>query len=293
MKKTLIIGPTYVDIYSKVKQLPKGNEDIDILSTTQRVSGSGYENAKVFQSLGLDYDLISPVGEGVYGEAVKQQFIKDDIPLIQIDGMINGCTYTLSDQKGETSRFIMPGAEYEFDRSFTDELYSEDIDSVCLYADMLCGQMTSIQELLEVLEEIDRPLYFIPNGRSQDVLEDAMDVITSFHPTMILSDTEAYYFTGEYSGELRDTAKHLYEKTNGTVMIIKQGEGVFVYDDGDSYIAPSKNEIDSDLLISLLLCAKQCGVDTKNALMFAVGFSNGELHPEQIKDRLKQLIMVK
>ncbi len=293
MKKTLIIGPTFVDISSKVKQLPKGNEDIDILSTSQTVSGNGYECVKVFESLGLDYDLISPVGEGVYGDVVKQLAIQDNIPLIAIDGMMNGCTYTLTDMNGETSRFIMPGAEYEFDRSFTDDLYSDDIDSICLYGDMLTGQMTSIQELLEVLEEIDKPLYFIPNGRSQDIIEDALDVIYSFHPTVILNDTEAYYLAEEYSGELRDTAKHLYEKIQGTIMIVKQGEGVFVYEDEDSYLAPNDQNMNMNQMIALLLCAKQCGVDTKNALMFASGFSSDELYVEAIKDRLKQLIMVK
>ena len=73
MKKTLMIGPSYVDINAKVRKLPKGNEDMDILSTSQKISGSGYVCANVFEKLGMDYELISPVGEGVYGDAVKNR----------------------------------------------------------------------------------------------------------------------------------------------------------------------------------------------------------------------------
>ena len=88
-----MIGPSYVDINAKVRELPKGNEDMDILSTSQKISGSGYVCANVFEKLGMDYELISPVGEGVYGDAVKKQALEDHIVLQYVDEMMNGWTY--------------------------------------------------------------------------------------------------------------------------------------------------------------------------------------------------------
>ncbi len=294
MKKTLIIGPTYVEIFSKVKVLPKGNEDIDILSTEQSVSGSGYYCAKLFNDFDLEYKIISPLGEGVYGEAVSNQVRDENIPMMVVDGMMNGCRYTLTDTNGEQSQFIMPGAEYEFDDSFLDDmyLYADDINCICLFGDMLCGQLSSIQNVLDTLSELDKPLIFVPNGRSNDFIEGVLENINSYHPTLIVSDTEAYYLANEYSGELRDVAKHLGEMTHGIVMIIKQGEGTFVYDQDECFLAPNEKKIDFDKEVALYLCAKQCGVDLKNAVMFASTYaSNDDI--DDAKVRLKQLIMVK
>ncbi len=294
MKKTLIIGPTYIEIFSKVKALPKGNEDIDILSTEQSVSGSGYHCAKLFNDFDLEYKIISPLGEGVYGEAVSNQVRNENIPMMVVDGMMNGCRYTLTDTNGEQSQFIMPGAEYEFDDSFLDDmyLYTDDINCICLFGDMLCGQLSSIQNVLDTLSELDKPLIFVPNGRSNDFIEGVLENINSYHPTLIVSDTEAYYLANEYSGELRDVAKHLGEMTHGIVMIIKQGEGTFVYDQDECFLAPNEKKIDFDKEVALYLCAKQCGVDLKNAVMFASTYaSNDDI--DDAKDRLKQLIMVK
>lgn len=294
MKKTLMIGPSYVDINAKVRQLPKGNEDMDILSTSQKISGSGYVCANVFEKLGMDYELISPVGEGVYGDAVKKQALEDHIALQYVDEMMNGCTYTLHDLHDETSRFIMPGAEYYYSRYFVDDYSADEIRSVCVFGDMLTLDTQCTSELVETLEDLKKTIYFVPNGCSQNIEQEVLEAIYSFHPVLYLMDTEAYYLANEYSGELRDTARHLYEKTNAMVMIVKQGEGVFVYDGEESYLAPCKEKIEYDMHLALFLVAKQCGIDTKNALMFACAYPNDtSFDQDMIEERLKELVMVK
>ena len=286
-----MIGPSYVDINAKVRELPKGNEDMDILSTSQKISGSGYVCANVFEKLGMDYELISPVGEGVYGDAVKKQALEDHIALQYVDEMMNGCTYTLHD---ETSRFIMPGAEYYYSRYFVDDYSADEIRSVCAFGDMLTLDTQCTSELVETLEDLKKSIYFVPNGCSQNIEQEVLEAIYSFHPVLYLMDTEAYYLANEYSGELRDTARHLYEKTNAMVMIVKQGEGVFVYDGEESYLAPCKEKIEYDTHLALFLVAKQCGIDTKNALMFACAYPNDTaFDQDMIEERLKELVMVK
>lgn len=291
MKKTLIIGPAYVETIAHVNVLPKGNEDIKVLSNEELVSGAGITTARVFEALGLDYDLIAPYGEGTYADSVFQACKKQDIHLnCHFDGL-NGSRYTMQDKNGEVSQFIMPGVEYEFDRSFTDGIYPNEITSVCVYGDMMMGDVDSVSDLIETVEDLKKTLYFVPNGCSDSIDPQALDAMLSFQPTLFLSDSEAYYLSGEYSGELRDTSKHLFEKTHAPVMIFKQGEGVFVYDDEECYLAQNKDSIDLLQCFSYFLCAKECGIDQKNALMFALQYWNAEI--SQITERLKELIMVK
>lgn len=291
MKKTLIIGPAYVETVAHVNVLPKGNEDIKILSKEELVTGAGVTTARIFQTLGLDYDLIAPYGDGIYGDFVAQSCKTQNIQLTcHFDGF-NGSRYTMQDKNGDVSQFIMPGVEYEFDRCFTDSIYPEEIASVCVYGDMMMGDIDSVSDLIETVEDLKKTFYFVPDGCSDSIDTQALEAMLSFHPTLFLSDSEAYYLSGEYSGELRDTSKHIFEKTHAPVMIFKQGEGVFVYDGEECYLAQNKDNIDLIQCFSYFLCAKECGIDQKNALMFALQYWNAEI--PQITERLKELIMVK
>ena len=49
-----------------------------------------------------------------------------------------------------------------------------------------------------------------------------------------------------------------------------------------------------DMHLALFLVAKQCGIDTKNALMFACAYPNDtSFDQDMIEERLKELVMVK
>ena len=46
--------------------------------------------------------------------------------------------------------------------------------------------------------------------------------------------------------------------------------------------------------MTCILVAKQCGIDTKNALMFACAYPNDtSFDQDMIEERLKELVMVK
>lgn len=294
MKKILIIGPTYIDIISNVKELPKGNEDINILSSFQNVSGSGYHAAILYNNLNFDYDLISPIGEGIYAQEIQQQAQVDNIQLNYHIDTMNGCTYTLQDTNKETSRFIMPGAEYEFDRNFTEDIYPDEIKQVLLFGDMLTGSQESVNDLCVTLEDLDKPILFVPNNRSQDILDSVLDFVLMSHAIVITTDTEAYYLANEYSGEMRDVATHLNEMTNNTMIIVKQGEGIFVKENEDSYFVDHIDHIDMDTLTTFYTVALECGIDHKNAIMFASEYSsNKDNDYDEVKQRLTHFITLK
>lgn len=290
MKKTLIIGSTHVDILSKVKQLPKGNEEIHITRTKRRVDSPAFTMAKQFRLFDFDFEYLSPLGDGIYAENVKEEAERQNIDMkYHLLGM-NGCTYTLMDDNGDTSQIIMPGAEYEFDLSLTEDLYPEEIGNIVLFGEMLTGEDESIEDLLEALDDLDKPIIFIPNGRSQDIPAEAFQSLLQLKPAIYLTDTEAYYLAGEYSGELRDTADHLFDLTKCRVMIMKQSEGCFVKEEKDVYLAPCKENINIEKHVSLFAIAKQAGVDDKNALMFAYEYAN-DLKIAKAKRRLAGMIL--
>lgn len=290
MKKPLIIAPIYIETIAKVKQLPKGNEPIEPISTSQNVSGAGLIASNLFRELGLDYELISSCGTGIYGDCVKEFCTNNHILVHNIDNM-NGSRYTLCDSNNETSQFIISGAEYEYDRNFTDDVLLSDISSVTVFGDMLMGEVESVSDLIETVEDLKKPFYFVPDGCLDNMIPETLDALLSFEPTLFLTDTEAYYLSNEHSGELRDTAQFLSQKTHAPVMVFKQSEGVFVAEKDDCYFAPQEDNIDKNRCFFLYLCAKQCGIDEKNAVMFATGYANKTT--VIIEQRLKNLIMIK
>lgn len=294
MKKTLVFGPAYVELVSKVDTLPKGNEEVNILSTTTKMSGSGYVSAKAFQQIGFDCEPIIPIGEGIYGDRVKQELSDSNLPTNYLVDGINGCQYTLIDKKGNSSTFVMPGAEYEFDRCFMDDVWIDEIAQVVVFGEMLCGETDSVVDLIETLEDLEKEILFLPNGKSQDIGEEWMNVMLSFHPILCMSDTEAYYIANEYSGELRDVINHIYEMNQNIVLIVKQHEGVYYKDADDMYVAPTNEEIHMDLFIALLCIARNCNIDMKNSLLFACTYANHkQFQSDVIKQRLKELIRLK
>lgn len=290
MKKPLIIAPIYVETIAKVKQLPKGNETINPTSMSQEVAGAGLISANLFQALGFEYELISSCGTGIYGDYVKETCLKKNIIPHYVDA-VNGSRYTLCDDNNEKSQFIIPGAEYEYDRNFTEDVLLSDISSVTVFGDMLMGDVDSVSDLIETIEDLKKPFYFVPDGCLDSIVPEALDAVLSFEPILFLTDTEAYYLSDEHSGELRDTAQFLALKTNAPVMIFKQSEGIFVAEKDDCYFAPMESDIDKNRCFLLYLCAKQCGIDEKNAIMFATGYANET--NASIEQRLKTLIMIK
>lgn len=294
MKKTLIIAPTYLQITSLVKELPKGNEEIEILNTEQNVTGLGFEVALNYQTMGFEYILASPVGTGIYADNILQEGKDKSLPLRRSSEMMNGCRYRLIDKEGESVSMIMPGAEYDYDLSFIYDEDENDIGYILLSGDMLCDDEDSIECIIETLEELDKQVIFIPNGRSSSIEEDVLSTIYSFNPILIVDDTEAYYLSNEHSGELRDVATQLNTLTNNTVLIIKNKEGIFVKENDDSYYSEVDESMLFDVFVSSYVIALECGVDHKNALMFASEYASQEdIDLDDFKKRLVHFITLK
>lgn len=271
MKKYLLIGSIYTDLVSHVDHLPKGNEDFSADQAEIRTDGTGFRNAYVFSKFGFDYDLIAPVGEGIYGDRVKEDCDSLHIPYIE-DEDIAGCTYRLIDCKDEECFFCAPGCEYNYQYSYAQNIDFEDIDTVVVYGDMFTGD--GGDDLLASIEDFEKPFWFIPTGRLDEMDPLYAEEILKLKPFLFMTDTEAYYLSNEHSKDLKETAQYFLSITEKPVLIFKNCEGVYYADSEEVFFAPESHRMNPIILISAYLAATYAGVDKKNSLMFAVHFAS-------------------
>lgn len=293
----MIIGSAHTEYVAHVKKLPKGNEEFQPDDIIQTTGGTGFRMAYVFNGFDFPYNLIAPVGTGVYGDAVKEDAEKCGIPLDAHTEEVSGCTYRMIDREGAQNVLCVPGAEYSYDLSYTDDLYPQEISNIALSGEMLTGD--GVDDVIETLDDMGRTIYFMPGDRIENAPEEAVDAVMKMHPVLHLTDTEAYYFSKEKAKELKETAEALFHMTKAPVMILKEGEGTYYMDQDDTFLAPESGHMDPDLHIASYLCARNAGVDLKNAVMFANHFSAmteaGELPDtkdfDEQKERLAGMIL--
>lgn len=272
MKNIMIFGAADVDIAAYVKQLPKGNEEMEILHSEQRLAGAGIAAAKTLQGLKLTYDLMAPCGTGVYGDAVREMAEKEGITLhIEREGM-NGCTYHMIDPQGRSSAMRVPGVEYDFDENDTMYADADDILALVVFGDMLSGE--NAEELLTFADRCDVPLYFIPDGMLEDMDEDIKEALLDFQACWILREGEAGELTGQ---EDMDASVEVLCKDGSTVVMIGK-DGLLCRCDGEDFRTPSTDDLFEEeetihAAATAFVAVTVAGVDKKNALMFACGIA--------------------
>ena len=72
MKHVMIIGAVTAEQVSRVKEMPKAEEEFHPLQSFSRISGFGWQTSRVFAALRTPYVLKTGTGAGVYGDYVRQ-----------------------------------------------------------------------------------------------------------------------------------------------------------------------------------------------------------------------------
>lgn len=298
MDKTLIIGSVHTDIIAEVKELPKGNEDFKVNNTYETVGGSGFVSAEIFHLFGFPYDLLAPVGTGVYGDKVQASMKEKGIPVECYTPETDGCTYHLKDEEGNESVIFVPGAEYSFDHSYTEDVYPDEIDNLIVSGDLLAGDGAS--DLLETIDDLGKPVYYILGERIEDIPEEAHDALFKMHPVLYLNEEEAWYLSHEKEKDLQKTSALLYQLTNSPVVIVKDGEGTYYYEKDQSFLVPERKKINTLFHCGAFVCARNAGASVRDALVLANAFAtanHGALPDEwdmrDIKQKLIDIITKK
>ena len=130
-RKALIIGSTAVDVIIEIDRLPKTGDDINTKSKVLNVGGCAYNVASMLSYLSKDFDLISPVGSGYFGDFVNKTLAMNGFsaPLARTRDE-NGCCYCFVENNGERSFVCHRGAEYVFKDKFFESVDPSEYDVI-------------------------------------------------------------------------------------------------------------------------------------------------------------------
>ncbi len=272
MKKILVIGSINVDYVSKVKSLPKGNEEINFDHSFARISGFGCNVANTLQALNVSYDLIGQVGSGENGDLIRTVASKLNIPLKFESDQIHGSTCTMVDVNGKSSGMVIAGCEYNFPYYDLDDFNLDDYEAI------ICSDLEMpnefLDEYLQVLESFDGNIYYVTSNHGMVMNEDLRNILFSLRPILIASPNEILELSGNESKDVIDSARLLSLKTSKQVVIMQLSESYSVFDDHvcgteeeNTYIEDESGTMDT--FASAYMIAKETGVLEDKALSFA------------------------
>ena len=150
-RKALIIGSTAVDVIIEIYRLPKTGDDINTKSKVLNVGGCAYNVASMLSYLSKDFDLISPVGSGYFGDFVNKTLAMNGFstPLARTREE-NGCCYCFVENNGERSFVCHRGAEYVFKDEFFEELDPSEYEVI-----YFCGLDVTVNSDVEVDSNVE------------------------------------------------------------------------------------------------------------------------------------------
>lgn len=272
MKKILVIGSINVDYVSKVKSLPKGNEEINLDHSFARISGFGWNVANSLQALNVSYDLIGQVGSGENGDLIRAVASKLNIPLNFESDQIHGSTCTMVDANGKSSGMVIAGCEYNFPYYDLDDFNLDDYEAI------ICSDLEMpnefLDEYLQVLESFDGNIYYVTSNHGMVMNEDLRNILFSLRPILIANPNEILELSGNESKDVVDSARLLSLKTSKQVVIMQLSDSYSVFDD---YVCGTEEENTyaedesgtMDTFASAYMIAKETGVLEDKALSFA------------------------
>lgn len=236
-RKALIIGSTAVDVIIEIDRLPKTGDDVNTKSKVLNVGGCAYNVASMLSYLSKDFDLISPVGSGYFGDFVNKTLVMNGFPppLARVREE-NGCCYCFVENNGERSFVCHRGAEYVFRDEFFEGITPEEYDVIYFCGLDITGDTDDpIVRFLKRTHKIcgsQHPtVFFAPSPQIDLIPEGIFNQIFDLNPIIHLSESE-YNALSKKLG----TAEDILTKTKAP-LIITQGSS------GASIIMPTNDGI--------------------------------------------------
>lgn len=297
MKKVLVIGSAVVDvIVNLVSHLPKTGEDVHVKEQHMSLGGCAYNVSDSIRHFGVPYLLFSPVGQGAYGNFVREELKKRGITSpIPTPDMENGCCYCFVENTGERTFICYHGAEYLFQKEWFHLIPLEEIDSV-----YICGleiEETTGENIVEFLEENPQlTVYFAPGPRITKIRSTLLKRLFRLRPILHLNETEA--LTVSAAASLEEAGRWLWEQTRNTVIITLGEKGCFFFDGKSKALVPSVPVVPVDTIGagdahigSVIACLKRGdslmeAVQKANLVSSKVVGASGALLPDEDFEKL-------
>ncbi|WP_042273531.1 PfkB family carbohydrate kinase [[Clostridium] dakarense] len=230
--KTLIIGNVYVDVIINVDSLPKTNDDILCKKQVISMGGCAYNVATILNNFGVEHDLISPVGKGIYASLIERELIENNYKIhIKEEEEDNGYCLCLVEEDGERTFITIKGIEYKYKMDWLDKIDSCDYENIYISGYEMEGHNGRIiSRWLE--NQKNKKLFFGPGPRINFIEKDTLNKIFKLNPILHLNEEEAIKFTNEK--DILNAARYLNNITDNTVFITL-GENGVLYFNKDSY----------------------------------------------------------
>lgn len=224
------------DIVLNVDYLPAREQDVNVLSRSINAGGCAFNASRVYQQLGLPFQLFSPVGTGMYGAFVRNALKERGLePAIEVSDVENGMCLCFVEPDGERTFLSDHGAEYFFKKEWFEKLNIEEFDSV-----YICGLEVEDKTgdvIVEFLEENPQlQIYFAPGPRICFIDSGLMNRIFALKPILHINERESIDFAckiaaknglGKSYEKAKDACQFLCSVTNALVVVTLGKNGAY------------------------------------------------------------------
>ncbi len=292
--KTLIIGTTCIDLIMNIDSLPTNQHAVNTYNSSISIGGMAFNVYQVMKYCGSDAILASPIGNGRLASLMMSLLKEKGIePFVVNEDGDNGICLCLVDNDGERTFISHHGAEYKFKKSWYKQVDFDEIDRI--YVGGLEVEEDTGEQLIELLEEKKKEVFFAPGPRINSISMDKLNRIFALRPILHLNDVEAREFVIEE--DLEKASHKLFDLTSNLVIITCVSEGAYYYDGTTFKLIPAYPNVVVDTIgagdshAGGLLACLQADKSVEEALDFAnyvasltIGCKGSALSEENIKD---------
>lgn len=191
-KRILIIGSAFVDVIVHVPRLPLSGEDVEGSSRQQVVGGCAYNAADAVAKLGIDFDALIPVGEGMIADRVRETFRARGFTVREFRGIgDNGWCLSFVEPDGERTFVSMSGVEKCFKPEWLDEIDLQCADLIYLSGYQADARNAGFIEALLAEKRPDAQILFDPGPCSGSIPEEMFSAILSANTILKVNAQEA------------------------------------------------------------------------------------------------------
>ena len=225
--KVFILGSAVVDLVLSVDRLPKSGEDISAAFQGGKVGGCAFNVADVLMKLNLPCTTYFPVGEGMFAELVKQEFIRRSLSISQVRNCgDNGWNLSIVEPCGERTFITMSGLECRMQPQWFEKVNFSDFDYFYLSGYQAEGENGEV--MLEILKRKrkDSFLVFDPGPRSEFIPPEKLHQFEELNCIYTINAKEACILSGkDYPDE---AALELSRRTGNPAVITDGAKGAYL-----------------------------------------------------------------
>lgn len=238
--KVLVIGSSVCDVIININQLPQQGGDENIICQSLQIGGCAFNVASMLQYFHVSFDLFSPIGKGIYGDFVKEQFLKNNIPIMIETSENNGCCYCIIEKNGERTFICEHGAEYFYKKEWFKQLNPQEYQYI-----YICGleiEETTGDLIIDFLEKNPHiQIIFAPSPRIDHISQNKMNRFFALSPILHLNEKEILEYT--HQNQIEKAARMLYQQTHNMIIVTLGEKGSYYYDLQDHYFSSQKTEV--------------------------------------------------